>query len=193
MSRLPWTSTRVKRPIYAAAGWLPLLTVAVLSGCATTSELATVKQIPSLMQAFEVDGLAVTAVAGDKVLVSAGFGVATDGDAFTSTSSCGLYSATKVLASLTYARLAQDGRIDLNAPLGEYLEDAPDDWRGIPFYRLLNHTSGITMAVNKPAFGKLGQTRLRGTKTSSMRHPLITRPASSLATDSQVTPWASGF
>ncbi|MEM9530873.1 MAG: serine hydrolase [Pseudomonadota bacterium] len=141
-----------------------LLALALPGGGAATPELATVKQIPELMEVFKVDGLAVAAVSGDEILVSAGYGVLANGDAYTSTSSCGLYSATKVLASLTYARLSQDGHIDLNAPLGEYLADAPEHWRDIPFFRLLNHTSGIAMAVNKPEFADIASNPEAGNK-----------------------------
>ncbi len=127
----------------------------LLGACATSPELATVKQIPSLTEAFQVDGLAVAAVSGDKILVAEGFGKTVDGEPFNASSTCGLYSATKVLASLTYAELARAERIDLNAPLGGLLEDAPNAWQEIPFFRLLNHTSGITMVVNKPEFEDL--------------------------------------
>ena len=130
-----------------------------LTACAPSNEsapgLTTVGQIPDLMGAFDVDGLAVTAVRGDEILLSEGFGVTVEGDVYTSSSQCGLYSATKVLASLTYTNLSKDGRINLDGQLGSYLDDAPPEWRGIPFYRLLNHTSGITMIVNKPEFGAL--------------------------------------
>ncbi|MEM6936928.1 MAG: serine hydrolase domain-containing protein, partial [Pseudomonadota bacterium] len=116
------------------------LTIAVsLCGGSVASELTTVKQIPSLMESFQVDGLAVTAVSGDRVLVAKGFGKTSNGDPYTSSSSCGLYSATKVLASLTYANLARAGHFDLDAPLGDLLDDAPANWSDIPFYRLLNH------------------------------------------------------
>ena len=139
----------------AAIRLIALLTAAIPGGLAATPQLSTVDRIPELMESFDVDGLAVTAVAGDEILVSAGFGVLANGDAYTSRTPCGLYSATKVLASLTYAKLSQAGRIDLNAPLGDYLADAPDHWEAIPFFRLLNHTSGITMVVNRPEFGEL--------------------------------------
>ncbi|WOJ96965.1 serine hydrolase [Congregibacter brevis] len=122
---------------------------------ATGPELKTVEQIPSLMAVFKVDGLAVTAVSGENILVSQGFGVSAEGTAMTATSPCGLYSATKVLASLTYAKLAEDGLLDLNAPLSEYLRDAPRAWASIPFYRLLNHSSGIPTVVNTLAFEQL--------------------------------------
>ncbi|WP_262694740.1 serine hydrolase [Kordiimonas aquimaris] len=118
-------------------------------------ELTTVERIPALMNAFEVDGLAVTAVLEDKILFSNGYGVTADGEEYASSTQCGLYSATKVLASLTYANLSKDGRIDLDGPLGGYIEDAPVKWETIPFFRLLNHTSGITMAVNKESFGAI--------------------------------------
>lgn len=107
------------------------------------------------MDAFEVDGLAVTAVADNEILLAEGYGVTSDGHAYQASTSCGLYSATKVLASLTYANLAGADRVDLDQPLSNYLNDAPESWRDIPFYRLLNHTSGITMAVNKPEFAEL--------------------------------------
>ncbi|UTW59542.1 serine hydrolase [Kordiimonas sp. SCSIO 12603] len=118
-----------------------------------TIEIA--QKIPELMKVYGVSGLAATAVKGDKVLFSQGFGVTSDGQSYSSSTSCGLYSATKVLASLTYANLAKDGRINMEGELADYIEDAPEAWRKIPFYRLLNHTSGITMAVNKSWFGEL--------------------------------------
>ncbi|MCK0068475.1 serine hydrolase [Kordiimonas laminariae] len=117
--------------------------------------IETVKKIPELMKVYGVSGLAVTAVKEDRVLFSQGFGVTASGQSYSSSTSCGLYSATKVLASLTYANLAKDGRINMEGELADYIEDAPEAWQDIPFYRLLNHTSGITMAVNKDWFGEL--------------------------------------
>lgn len=155
MSLLALMPIGLKQPLGRFIKLASLSIATALGGCATTSSLSTVDQIPALMAAYDVDGLAVTAVAGDEILFSEGFGVTSDGTAYNASSSCGLYSATKMLASLTYANLAQDGRIDLNAPLSDYIADVPADWSAIPFYRLLNHTSGITMAVNKPEFGAL--------------------------------------
>ncbi|MEO0882569.1 MAG: serine hydrolase domain-containing protein [Pseudomonadota bacterium] len=117
--------------------------------------LETVGKIPELMDAFDVSGLAVSAVRKNEIFLSTGFGVNANGDEYTATSSCGLYSATKVLASLTYAVLSDQGKIGLDSPLSQYIEDAPGEWQAIPFFRLLNHTSGIAMAVNKDAFAVL--------------------------------------
>lgn len=153
MSLLAPKPTILKRRLWMPAKPAAVTLAIVLGGCAASSTLSTVDQIPALMAAYDVDGLAVTAVAGDETLISEGFGVTGDGIAYDASSSCGLYSATKMLASLTYANLVKDDRIDLNTPLGDYIADVPTDWKTIPFYRLLNHTSGITMVVNKPEFG----------------------------------------
>lgn len=143
------------RSLRAALISCMLPSVLLTAACETNSTLKTVQQIPELMSAFEVDGLAVTVVEGEEILVSEGFGTTQDGALFTSSTSCGLYSATKVLASLTYANLARDGKIDLDKPIGEYLPDAPDEWKPIPFFRLLNHTSGLPMIVTNSRFGDL--------------------------------------
>ncbi len=132
-----------------------LFLTGILAGCNVAPKLATIDKIPELMEAFDVHGLAVTAVARDKIIVSEGFGVTADGNTYSSNSTCGLFSATKVLASITYARLEQDKRISLRAPLEHYITDAPEPWKTIPFYRLLNHTSGIPMVVNRPDFSEL--------------------------------------
>ncbi|MEO0690145.1 MAG: serine hydrolase [Pseudomonadota bacterium] len=148
--------------------WVPLAAFLAMAGCsnapsdesgsaarADAIDLQTSAKIPLLMETFGVSGLAVTAVSGDTILLSKGFGKTQSGDAFTDSTRCGLFSATKALASLTYAKLDEQGLIDLNAPLGSYIEDAPADWADIPFYSLLNHSSGITMVVNKGAFEDL--------------------------------------
>ncbi|MEM9170933.1 MAG: serine hydrolase, partial [Pseudomonadota bacterium] len=92
---------------------------------------------------------------GDRVLLALGYGVDADGSPFTADTPCGIYSATKALTAFTLAALVEDERVDVDAPLGAVLNDAPEDWRAIPFWRLLNHTSGITTIIDKPVFERL--------------------------------------
>lgn len=114
-----------------------------------------VESIPSLMEAYEVDGLAIAIVQGDEVLLARGYGETASGDAYDANTECGLYSATKAISSLVYASLAEEGAIDLEANLGALIDDAPEAWRDIAFWRLLNHSSGITMIVNRPIFAEM--------------------------------------
>ena len=111
-------------------------------------------EIEAMRRSYDVSGLAVSVVEGDHVILSEGFGRFEDGPA-TEDSRCGLFSATKALSAFTLASLVEDGAIDLDAPLGELLEESPDIWRGIPLWRLYNHTSGLAMIVNRDAFGDI--------------------------------------
>lgn len=136
-------------------------------------------RIESMMRAYGVEGLAVVVVDGQETVLSRGFGVQGNGAPYTTRTASGTYSATKALSSFVYASLVEDGLVDLDAPLGELLDDAPADWAAIPFWRLLNHTSGITMIVNRPEFA-----RIEGDPGSGnadiyevvRRHPLDYRP-----------------
>lgn len=119
------------------------------------SHLETVALLPELMDAFGVTGLAVAAVAGDRVLLAQGFGETANGQPYTAQTKCGLFSATKVFASLAYSQLDEQAILRLDAPLGSFIKDAPTDWKDIPFYRLLNHSSGIAMVVNREDFTEL--------------------------------------
>lgn len=113
--------------------------------------------VHDMMAVYETDGLVVTVVKGDEIVLSDGWGVAASGSAVSEQTACGLYSATKFLSSLTYAHMAQTGAFDLDQDLGALLDGAPEDWSGIPFWRLLNHTSGLPMVVIREDFQALSQ------------------------------------
>ncbi|MEM1125618.1 MAG: serine hydrolase [Bacteroidota bacterium] len=113
------------------------------------------EQIETMMKAYAVEGLAVVVVRDQETLLSSGLGVQADGTPYTSDTPNGAYSATKALSSFVYASLVEEGLLDLDAPIGQLLDDAPAAWADIPFWRLLNHTSGITMIVNRPEFEHL--------------------------------------
>ena len=110
----------------------PLMALFVLAGCGgsgvvdqadspSPKALKTADSIPTMMEAFGVDGLAVTAVSGDTVLQAQGYGATQEGEAFTASTRCGLCSATKTLASLAYTKLHSEGRLDLDQKLGAYI------------------------------------------------------------------------
>lgn len=114
------------------------------------------ERIEKYMRAHGVSGIAAVAVVGQEVLLAHGYGMQADGRSpYTAQTPCHLYSSTKALSSLVFASLLADGAFDLNKPLGEYLPDSPAAWREIPFWRLLNHSSGITDIVDKPDFERI--------------------------------------
>lgn len=140
------------------------------NACGATGEPAaaqlrsrTHERIEKYMRAHGVGGIAVVAVVGQDVLLAHGFGLQADGRGpYTAQTPCHLYSSTKALSSLVFASLVADGAFDLNKPLGEYLPDSPTAWREIPFWRLLNHSSGITDIVDKPEFNRVDSSPVSG-------------------------------
>jgi serine beta-lactamase-like protein LACTB len=52
-------------------------------------------------------------------------------------------STSKALTATTLARLHQQGLIELDRPIGEYLPDLPDDKKVITLRQLMSHSAGI--------------------------------------------------
>lgn len=61
-------------------------------------------------------------------------------------------SITKQFAAATLMLLAEEGLVDLDAPIGDYLIDYPEPGRSIPVRHLLNHTSGIPSYTSIPGW-----------------------------------------
>lgn len=135
---------------------IPLLpSVAASDNRALADEIE--KDIYHLMDTYRVSGLAVSIVRDQDVILSRGFGIASEGKRLpvTRTTHAELYSATKLLTVVTILALDQQDLFDINTPLGNLLDGIPKQWEPIPFWRLLNHTSGIATIVDKPEFEQL--------------------------------------
>lgn len=145
----------------ALAAWLALspLSAHAQAPSPRTADLA--DRVEALREAYGVPGLAVAVVQGQEPILVQGFGTQADGAPFGEETPVIAYSATKALSSVVFASLVEDGFpepdrfFDPDTFLGELLDDAPAAWAQIPFYRLLNHTSGIPTVVDKPAFGAI--------------------------------------
>ena len=107
-----------------------------------------------MMAAQNVKGISIAVVMAQDVILAKGIGDRSrgKGDPYAATTRCEMFSATKVLSSLAILSLVEKGLFDIDAPLGSYLEQTPPEWQRIPFWRLLNHTSGITTIIDKPIF-----------------------------------------
>ena len=94
-----------------------------------------------------IPGGAYVLVSEGRIIASRGFGVAdirsgrrVDPDRTT----FGLASTTKLLTAIAAARIARDGNVDLDAPIGPYVARSPlrDRVEGVTLSRLLTHTAG---------------------------------------------------
>lgn len=96
---------------------------------------------------FEVPGAAVTAVAGDEVVLAEGFGRRDDTEPVTARTLFMLASDTKCFAAATLCLLVEDGVLDLDAPVRDHLpwfamhDDRVGEW--VTCRDLLAHRTGL--------------------------------------------------
>lgn len=92
-----------------------------------------------------IPGLQIAVVKDGKIVMSRAYGVAdlakqtpvTPGTVFP------INSITKAFTGVAAMREVEAGRLDLSKPIGGYVSELPDAWRGIAVRRLLSHTSGL--------------------------------------------------
>ena len=54
-----------------------------------------------------------------------------------------VFSLSKLFASVLVLQLVEQGQVDLNQPIGNYLRGLPPSWQGIKVAAILSHTSGL--------------------------------------------------
>ncbi|MEM6681460.1 MAG: serine hydrolase domain-containing protein [Pseudomonadota bacterium] len=145
-----------------------------VQACETLSE-----DLSTMHQAGKFNGLAVIAQKG-KILCSVkrGYALAFERVPFTEQTRFRIASITKQFTATTILRLAEDGRIDLDAPLKQYL--AYFDGKPaaqIPIRHLMDHSSGIVPDINFPF---LIDTRREGEKFAQavVQEDLVFEPGS---------------
>ena len=111
-----------------------------------------------------VAGVSVAVVMGADTLLMKGYGlvdlewdIPTPEDA---SASYEIGSVTKQFTSAALLELVEEGRVDLDADVTEYLPDLDTQGHQVPVRRLLDHTSGIRSYTAMPAFGDLAVKKL---------------------------------
>ncbi|WP_217494181.1 serine hydrolase domain-containing protein [Janthinobacterium sp. HH106] len=112
--------------------------------------------VRSEMRERQIPGLQLAVIRHGKVVLKRNFGLAslqyqlpvTDASLFS------INSATKAFAGVAVMQLVQEGKIDLAAPIGQYLTGLPAAWQAVTVTQLLNHTSGLPDVLDQRS-GKL--------------------------------------
>jgi CubicO group peptidase (beta-lactamase class C family) len=107
--------------------------------------------IEARMRADRVPGLSVALVSDGRLRWAAGFGQAdlATGRAATPETAYLWFSMTKIATATAVVRLADQGRLDLDAPVGDYLPafDVVQQPRLVTVRHVLSHTSGLANPV----------------------------------------------
>jgi CubicO group peptidase (beta-lactamase class C family) len=148
------------RGSFGAALWLAWAAVAA-AGQATGTD-ALVARLDSLARAHIesgiIPGVSVAVVQDGEPLLVHGYGmVDLEWDVPTPSDAGASYeigSVTKQFTAASVLLLAEDGKLDLDADMTEYL-DFDSQGHAVPVRRLLDHTSGIKSYTELPIFGEL--------------------------------------
>ncbi|MEO0733593.1 MAG: serine hydrolase domain-containing protein, partial [Bacteroidota bacterium] len=101
--------------------------------------------LQSVIAAHEVPGMAVAVVKGKELVYENYLGLAElnhrvpvrEQTVFR------IYSTTKVFVVMAIFQLVEEGKLKVEDPIGQYLEDLPEAWKNRKIRDLLAHSSGI--------------------------------------------------
>ena len=134
---------------------LCVLTAALLVACATAPRAARAKAIDfneldkvieAELKAGHTPGAAVAVVSGDRVVYARGFGVTSaegDGAAVTPDTLFRMGSTTKMFTAAALVTLAAEGKLRLDAPVGNYVKGLPPKIAALTAHQLLSQSSGL--------------------------------------------------
>ncbi len=105
----------------------------------------------SLREVAGIPGLAVAVSSGDEILWSEGFGFANlqQKEPATPRTLFRLGSVSKILTAAAVAKLSQGGKLDLDAPVHEYVPVFPEKGEVITARQLAGHLGGIRSYMDK--------------------------------------------
>lgn len=111
------------------------------------------------MRERRIPGLQVAVVRRGRIVLLRSFGIANVQDSVpvSDKSIFPVNSCTKAFTGVAVMQLVEEGKIDLSAPVSEYLEGLPASWRPVTVRQLLTHVSGLPniLDVLDPSTGKL--------------------------------------
>lgn len=133
------------------------LSAALLIACAVAARVearqAKAIDFAELERAIEADlkaghtpGAAVAVVSGDRVVYVKGFGVTSaegDGAAVTPDTLFRMGSTTKMFTAAALVTLASEGKIRLDAPIGDFVKNLPPKIAALTAHQLLSQSSGL--------------------------------------------------
>ena len=112
------------------------------------------------MKERRIPGLQLAVVQNGKIVLSKSYGYANIQDHISvkNTTIFPINSNTKIFTGVSVMQLAEQGKIELNAPIKKYLDYLPSEWQNITVDQLLTHISGLPEIIQllDPITGNIG-------------------------------------
>ena len=105
--------------------------------------------VRAVMEERRIPGLAFAVVRDGEVLIKRAYGLANleTNTPVETDSVFDIASLTKPLTATAVMMLVEEGKVDLDASVVEYVDDAPEAWEAILVRHLLSHNSGLPEQV----------------------------------------------
>lgn len=109
------------------------------------------------MAKFRIPGLAVAVVKDGRILKAKGYGVSNIelNIPVTEKSVFPLYSSTKIFTGVSIMKLVEEGKLSLETPITEVIDNLPPAWKAITIRHLLTFTAGLPKLRDSARFMSL--------------------------------------
>jgi D-alanyl-D-alanine carboxypeptidase len=103
-------------------------------------------RVKGIMERQHIPGMAVVVIRNGQVQELKGYGVTdiTTKQPVSPNTKFGIGSNTKPFTAMAIMMLAEEGKVDLDKPISQYLADLPPQWKLLTLRQLLSHTAGIS-------------------------------------------------
>ncbi|GAB3995560.1 hypothetical protein GCM10028807_36040 [Spirosoma daeguense] len=103
------------------------------------------------MRERQIPGLQLAVVQHGQIILSKSYGIANIQHAVPVTKQTvfSINSCTKAFTGVAIMQLVEEGKIDLEAPVSNYLDSLPTAWQSVKIRQLLTHVSGIPDILRK--------------------------------------------
>jgi len=133
---------------------IPFITAVIMSssGFAAGPEQQVDAYVARQMKDRGIPGMAVAVVRHGEPVILKAYGVSsvTQNVPVTKDTVFQLFSVSKMWAGVAAMRLAQQGKLTMETPIGELIPGLPESWADIRVKHLLSHTSGIAEWRSNP-------------------------------------------
>jgi CubicO group peptidase (beta-lactamase class C family) len=140
-------------------GLVTLLATSAVGQLRTTPEHDTVETLlRKEMKERHIPGMQVAVVQHGKLVLTRAYGLADAQHSIpvTTKTPFSIASMTKAFTGVAIMQLVEEGKLDLDAPVSQYLSGLPLAWRPVTIQQLLTHVSGIPDIVDQKN-GKLAR------------------------------------
>lgn len=126
-----------------------LLFVLNLTFCQKSTDKSTEQKIDNYIKEViainEIPGVALAVIKDGKIVYEKYFGKASleDDKAVDKNTAFKIFSTTKIITNIGIFQLIEQGKLSLEDPISNYLENTPIEWQNVKIKNLLSHSSGL--------------------------------------------------